>query len=43
MAQALIERVEINGRDNITVVFKFRNEYEAVSEFVKAGVVVYHT
>ena len=38
MVQALIERVEINGRDNITVVFKFRNEYKAVIEYTGTGV-----
>ena len=33
MAQALLERVEVSDRDNVTVAFKFRDEYAAVCEY----------
>jgi hypothetical protein len=36
MAKALIERVEVSDRDRVTVFFKFRDEYAAISEY--AGV-----
>jgi DNA invertase Pin-like site-specific DNA recombinase len=33
MVQALIERVEVSGRSNVIVVFKFRDEYEAIRQY----------
>ena len=36
MAQALVERIEVSDHDKVTVKFKFRDEYLAVSEYAEA-------
>ena len=33
MIQALIERVEVSNRDRVEVIFKFRDEFTAISEY----------
>jgi len=33
MAQSMIERVTVSSRDRVEVIFKFRDEYETVSEY----------
>jgi DNA invertase Pin-like site-specific DNA recombinase len=33
MAQALIDRVEVSERNRVTVIFKFRDEFAAISEY----------
>jgi DNA invertase Pin-like site-specific DNA recombinase len=37
MAQALIERVEVSGRNRVTVFFKFRDEFTAIRQFAEVA------
>jgi DNA invertase Pin-like site-specific DNA recombinase len=36
MAQALIERVEVSNRNRVSITFKFRDEYAAISRYAEA-------
>jgi len=37
MAQALVERVEVSNRDRVTITFKFRDEFAAISEYAEVA------
>jgi hypothetical protein len=37
MVKALIERIEVVERNKVTIVFKFRNEYEAIIKYAKGA------
>jgi DNA invertase Pin-like site-specific DNA recombinase len=37
MAQALIERVEVSNRNRVSVTFKFRDEFAAISEYAEVA------
>jgi hypothetical protein len=37
MTQALVERVEISDYNKVSIIFKFRDEYAAISEYVEVA------
>jgi hypothetical protein len=37
MAQALIERIEVSDRNRLSITFKFRDEFEAISEYAEVS------
>jgi DNA invertase Pin-like site-specific DNA recombinase len=37
MAQALVECVEVSNRDRVTITFKFRDEFAAISEYAEVA------
>lgn len=35
MLTALVERIYIDGRDGVEIIFKYRDEYQALSDFIE--------